>query len=132
VNPKYSFVAGRARHICEYCHAPEAVFNLPFEVEHIIPLSQGGDKHEGNLALSCRSCNLYKSDSVSAFDETSEREVGFFNPRQDVWSKHFSIDENTGEVKALTAIGRVTISSLRINSKAQLAARIQWLKLKLV
>ena len=75
MNPRYSSVASRARHVCEYCHAPEAVFNLPFEVEHIVPLSQGGDKGEDNLALSCRSCNLYKSDSVSAFDITSEDEM---------------------------------------------------------
>jgi len=84
VNPNYVLVASRARHICEYCHAPEAVFNLPFEVEHIVPISQRGGKSENNLALSCRSCNLYKSDSVSAFDEISEQKVRFFNPRQDV------------------------------------------------
>jgi hypothetical protein len=42
VNPNYPFVAARAKHICEYCHAPEAVFNLPFEVEHIIPSAHGG------------------------------------------------------------------------------------------
>ena len=131
MNPNYVLVASRARHICEYCHAPEAVFNLPFEVEHIVPISQRGGKSENNLALSCRSCNLYKSDSVSAFDEMSEQKVRFFNPRQDVWSEHFSIAENTGKIKALTSIGRVTILSLRINRKAQLAARIQWLKLKL-
>ena len=131
MNPKYVLVASRARHICEYCHAPKAVFNLPFEVEHIIPLSQRGDKSEKNLALSCRSCNLYKSDLVSAFDETSKREIRFFNPRQDVWSEHFSISENNGEIEALTAIGRVTIFSLRVNSRAQVAARVQWLKLKL-
>ncbi|MDQ3063704.1 MAG: HNH endonuclease [Acidobacteriota bacterium] len=131
MNPNYVLVASRAGHICEYCHAPEAVFNLPFEVVHIVPVSQRGGKSENNLALSCRSCNLYKSDSVSAFDEMSEQKVRFFNPRQDVWSEHFSIDENTGEIKALTPIGRVTILSLRINSKAQLVARIQWLKLKL-
>lgn len=105
MNPKYPFVSSRAKHICEYCHAPEAVFNLPFEVEHIIPLSRGGTNQENNLALSCRSCNLYKSSSVSAFDK------------------------ETGEIEALTAIGRVTIFNLQINSYAQLAARIQWLKL---
>ncbi len=89
MNPKYVLVASRARHICEYCHAPEAVFNLPFEVEHIVPLSQRGERSEKNLALSCRSCNLYKSVLVSAFDEISEQKVRFFNPRKDVWSEHF-------------------------------------------
>jgi len=40
VNPYYRAIAQRANHRCEYCKAPEVVFNFPFEVEHIIPLSQ--------------------------------------------------------------------------------------------
>jgi len=42
VNPYYRAIAQRANHRCEYCKAPEVVFNFPFEVEHIIPLSQKG------------------------------------------------------------------------------------------
>jgi hypothetical protein len=42
VNPHYPLVAERAAHRCEYCHAPEAIFNFPFEVEHIIPPLHGG------------------------------------------------------------------------------------------
>ena len=129
MNPKYSFVSSHAKHICEYCHAPEAVFNLPFEVVHIVPLSRGGTNQENNLALSCPSCNLYKSSSVSAFDKETQTEVKFFNPRKDIWTEHFSVKKETGEIEAMTATGRVTIFNLQINSYAQLAARIQWLKL---
>jgi hypothetical protein len=129
VNPHYPFVARRARHICEYCRAPEAVFNLPFEIDHIIPLSRGGDDDQNNLALSCRSCNLYKSDSVSAFDEETQTAIRFFNPRLDDWAEHFVFDRKTGEIKSITPIAEATILRLRINSKAQLAARIQWLQL---
>lgn len=39
MNPNYPPVAERAGHRCEYCHAPEAIFNVLFEVEHIIPLA---------------------------------------------------------------------------------------------
>jgi HNH endonuclease len=131
VNPNYSFVAARAKHICEYCRAPEAVFNLPFEIEHIFPLSRGGVNSPNNLALSCRSCNLYKSDSITGFDEETQIEVRLFNPREDNWSEHFTLDAKTGEIKGLTDIGRATISRLRINSKAQLAARVSWAKLGL-
>ena len=129
MNPNYPFVAARAKHICEYCHAPEAVFNLSFEVEHIIPSALGGKNRESNLALSCRSCNLYKSDSISFFDEKTKKEVRFFNPRKDVWSEHFFVDKSSGEIQGLTNIGKATISRLRINSDAQIAARFQWLKL---
>ncbi|MGB9181824.1 MAG: HNH endonuclease signature motif containing protein [Pyrinomonadaceae bacterium] len=132
MNPYYPLVSARARHACEYCHAPEIVFNLPFEVEHIMPQSRGGETTENNLALSCRSCNLYKSDYVSAVDELTQQEAELFNPRLDEWHKHFSIIEETGEIKGLSASGRVTISRLRINSKAQVEARMQWLRLGLI
>ena len=128
MNPNYPFVSARTRHICEYCHAPENVFNLAFEVEHITPQSRDGETVEINLALSCRSCNLYKSDFVTGFDELTQEEVRLFNPRLDVWSEHFSIVEESGEIKGLTAIGRATISRLRINSAMQVQARIEWIQ----
>lgn len=132
MNPHYISVSARARHVCEYCRAPEGVFNLAFEVEHIIPQSQGGEATEDNLALSCRSCNLYKSSSVSAFDKITQTEIRLFNPRADVWNEHFLISEESAEIKDLTAIGRVTVARLRINSNAQTDARKQWLKLGLL
>ncbi|HEX8491656.1 MAG TPA: HNH endonuclease signature motif containing protein [Pyrinomonadaceae bacterium] len=131
MNPHYPLVSARARHACEYCHAPEMVFNLPFEVEHITPQSLGGETREDNLALSCRSCNLYKSDYVSATDELTQSDVPLFNPRREIWSEHFSVIEETGEIKGLTASGRATIVRLRINSQAQVEARKQWIQIRL-
>ena len=68
MNQFYHLVADRAIHRCEYCHAPELVFNFPFEVEHIVPTSRGGTNAEINLALSCRSCNLRKGSRISEID----------------------------------------------------------------
>ncbi len=65
MNRHYGKVAQRAEHRCEYCCAPEVVFNLPFEVEHIVPASERGPDDESNLALACRSCNLFKSSQQS-------------------------------------------------------------------
>ncbi len=132
MNPNYSLVAARAKHICEYCRAPEAAFNLPFEVEHIIPSSVGGSDDESNLALSCRSCNLYKSSAISGFDNHAATEVRLYSPREDIWLEHFALEKTTGNIVGLTPIGKATISRLRINSAAQLTARISWLKLGLV
>jgi len=129
MNPHYPLVSARARHACEYCRAPEVVFNLPFEVEHITPQALGGESTEDNLALACRSCNLYKSAYVRALDVLTQREVGLFNPRRDVWHEHFSLGGETGEVEGLTEIGRATALRLRLNSAAQVAARKQWLRL---
>lgn len=127
MNPHYPLVSARAHHACEYCRAPEIVFNLAFEVEHITPQSRSGTATEDNLALSCRSCNLYKADFVWGLDELSQVESRLFNPRRDIWQEHFSVGEETGEIKGLTAVGRATISRLRINSQAQVSARKQWL-----
>ena len=132
MNPHYPLVSARARHVCEYCRAPEIVFNLPFEVEHITPLAHGGETIEDNLALSCRSCNLYKADCVRAVDKVSRQEADLFNPRLDVWHEHFSLVEETGEIEGSTASGRATVSRLHINSKAQVEARRQWLRLGLM
>ena len=84
MNPHYPFVSSRARHACEYCRAPEIVFNLPFEVEHITPQAQGGETIEENLALSCRSCNLYKSDYISAVDELTGQDVTWAYEHQEI------------------------------------------------
>ncbi len=132
MNPHYPLVSARARHACEYCRAPEIVFNLPFEVEHITPQSHGGETSEDNLALSCRSCNLYKSDFVWAVDEATQTEVRLFNPRSDAWSEHFLMEEETGHVVGLNEIGRATVARLKINSTAQVKARKQWLQLGLL
>ena len=64
MNRHYEVVSERSQHRCEYCRAPEAMFNFPFEVEHIVPKSKMGSGELENLALSCRGCNLYKSDSM--------------------------------------------------------------------
>ena len=88
MNRLYSVVAQRANRICEYCHAPEAVFNFDFEVDHIIPLSRGGTSELNNLALACRSCNAYKSTALLGLSE-GKAAVRLFNPRQDNWEEHF-------------------------------------------
>jgi len=50
---KYNFT-------CQYCgrKAPEVIL----EIDHKIPFSKGGKSDEDNLIVSCRDCNLGKSD----------------------------------------------------------------------
>jgi len=81
VNPRYPTVAERAGHCCEYCRAPEAIFNFPFEVEHIVPTSRGGEDQRANWALSCRACNLHKADHLEAMDPES-RMLGWRTQRR--------------------------------------------------
>lgn len=46
--------------VCQYCgkHPPETIL----EVDHIVPVSKGGDNEEYNLVTACQDCNRGKSD----------------------------------------------------------------------
>ena len=125
MNRFYSEVAERAGHRCEYCRAPEVVFNFPFEVEHIIPPCAGGENDLANLALACRSCNVFKSAVVVVRDEATGVDVRLFHPRIDEWTAHFQPNAD-GQIQPLTPTARVTIQQLRFNVPAQLAARCHW------
>lgn len=131
MNPLYFVVAERAHHRCEYCRAPESIFNVLLEVEHITPIAAGGTNDEANLALACRSCNSFKSSRGGYLDPESGQEERFYNPRQDRWEEHFSLESQSSEIIALTAIGRVTTLGLKMNSRAQLIARQFWIQLGL-
>ena len=131
MNPHYTQVALRAGHRCEYCHAPEAVFNLPLEVEHIVPVARGGEDTAANWALACRACNLYKATHVSGHDPASDAVVRLFHPREDRWADHFQVAPESGEIVGRTPVGRATVVRLGLNSEAQVAARRQWMRLGL-
>jgi hypothetical protein len=131
MNPFYTAIAERANHRCEYCQAPELVFNFPFEVEHIIPLSRQGTDDEANLALACRSCNLRKGTRISVIAPDSNTEVCLFHPRQNRWIEHFEVDPESGMVMGMTNVGRVTVENLDMNSATQVAARQLWIRLGL-
>lgn len=124
-------MALRAGRRCEYCYAPSAVFNLPLKVEHIVPVSRGGGDIATNWALACRACNLYKAAHVSGSDPMSQEVVRLFHPRMNQWEDHFQGADENGAIEGLTPIGRATVVCLGINSTAQIAARRQWMRLKL-
>jgi hypothetical protein len=131
MNPRYGRVAQRAGHRCEYCQAPEAIFNFPFEVEHVVPTGHGGTDDELNLALSCRSCNVAKSDYVDAVDPLTGDLIPLFNPRKNRWHEHFRVEALTARLSGLTPIGRATIERLQMNRQTQVTARMHWMRLKL-
>ena len=131
MNPHYAQVALQAGHRCEYCHAPEAVFIFPLEVEHIVLLSRSGDDTAANWALACRACNLYKATYLSGSDPESHMVVRLFHPREDRWEDHFQVATTSGEIVGCTPIGRATVARLEMNSMAQVVARLQWMRLGL-
>jgi hypothetical protein len=125
VNPLCTVVAARAGHRCEYCRAPEAVYNFPFEVQHFLPKSEGGLTILENLALSCHSCNVYKSANTQGVDPVTNESVRLFHPRLDNWTEHFYVNLDL-QIVGKTSIGRATIDCLRLNSPKQISSRRKW------
>ena len=130
MNPNYPVVAERGRHQCEYCHAPEVIFNVAFEVKHIIPTSRGGLDELQNLALACRICNLRKLDYIDGIDSLSQQITRLFNPRIDTWDDRFEVQkEPPFRLEGKTPIGRATVERLQMNTPVQLRARALWISL---
>lgn len=112
----------RAGHRCEYCLLPEDDAFLPHEPDHIIALKHRGETTEGNLAWTCFVCNRGKGSDLASVDETSGEVVRLFHPRTDRWDDHLTLTKD-GYLLARTAIGRVTISLLKLNRPELLAIR---------
>ncbi len=108
-------VIERAKGFCEYCQSDSAFSQDPFDIEHILPISEGGKSDLENLALACHGCNVYKSNKMTSYDDLSEESVRLFNPRTDVWKEHFAWTKDFTIIIGLTPIGRVTVSKLKMN-----------------
>ena len=118
-----SEVARRAHYCCEYCHYPEAASSTPLEVDHIIPEAKGGITTLDNLALCCRSCNLHKYVKIDAADPITGETISLFNPRDQHWREHFTLDSDTGAIQGVTPAGRATEKALVLNSPHAVATR---------
>ncbi|MGI0495574.1 HNH endonuclease [Alkalinema pantanalense CENA528] len=111
-------VSERAGGCCEYCRSQRKFSPSSFEIEHIIPISRGGDDSLENLALACGQCNNHKSNKVSAIDPASGQIVPLFHPRTMAWDEHFLWSDDTLEILPITAIGRATVTLLQTNRES--------------
>jgi hypothetical protein len=90
-------------------------------IEHILPRKHGGESIEENLALSCPECNHYKGSNISGYDNETGNLVPLFNPRTQVWSEHFRLED--GVIIPLSPEGRVTAQILRFNDPERIEER---------
>ena len=88
---------------------------MRFNVDHVMPLSLGGNDSLENLTLACFHCNRRKTNRLTALDPASEIEVAIFNPRQDSWREHFIWSVDGLLIIGVTAIGRATVATLLLN-----------------
>lgn len=121
-------LAHSGRHRCGYCLLPERLTGIPMEIDHLVPRSLGGPTEEANLWLACPACNAFKGSRVAAPDPENGRAVLLFNPREQVWSDHFAWVDGGIRVAGKTAVGRATVSALRLNRTAVVEARHAWVE----
>jgi hypothetical protein len=122
----YARVARRARHRCEYCHAPESFFPHRLSLDHIIPEAFGGPTSLANLALCCYGCQQQKLAFHVGVDPITRAPVPLFDPRRQRWSRHFRWSEDGLHLEGLTRVGRATVERLAMNHWRQVEARRRW------
>jgi hypothetical protein len=108
---------------CEYCQMPQERDDGVFEFDHIISQQHAGPTIASNLCVACFGCNHYKGPNLAGWDKATKRVVRLFHPRRHSWRRHFHWDGPT--LVGRTAIGRVTISVLKINRPLRVLLRKQ-------
>ena len=108
-------VRARARGLCEYCCFPTRFTNAAFHCEHILPREGGGKTTFDNLAWACPWCNGHKYTKTRARDLQRGHLVPLFNPRRQLWARHFTWSEDFLLIVGHTAIGRATVAALHLN-----------------
>lgn len=108
-------VIARANGRCEYCQSPADFSPQPFSIEHIHPISAGGNSDLDNLAYACQGCNNHKYAKTEGVDPVHGVKTALFHPRQDAWFTHFGWANEGLEMIGLTQKGRATIHELHLN-----------------
>lgn len=111
---------------CAYGRSP-MIIGIPMVVEHCIPLVAGGLSTLDNLCLSCYRRNEFKGPRTEGPDPSDGVLVPLFHPRRQHWQEHFVRSEDGSRLVALTACGRATIETLRLNNEWLVQARRLWM-----
>jgi 5-methylcytosine-specific restriction endonuclease McrA len=119
-------VRQRAGERCGYCRCPQHLVFGWLEIEHVVPVSQGGTSEESNLWLACRFCNTFKSDALDAIDPVSGQRLPLFDPRSQKWDDHFRWSEDGAHIVGLTPTGRATVVQLQLNYPLAVTVRKNW------
>jgi 5-methylcytosine-specific restriction endonuclease McrA len=86
------------QHRCAYCHRRD----VPFEIDHQVPRSQGGSHRASNLVLSCHDCNVAEGNQTAAEFGHREVEVQAKTPLKDAAAVNAT---RYALVRALGALG---------------------------
>lgn len=116
-------VAERAEFRCEYCLTPDSkgYSFYKHQVDHIISLKHRGTNALSNLAYACFTCNVNKGADVGSLHDETNKFIGFYNPRTDIWPEHFRL--HLFRIESLTDVGWVTAIMLQFNTPERIASR---------
>lgn len=114
-------VAKRANYRCEYCKMPQLPIQLKHEPDHILSRKHGGEDTLENLAFACFSCNRHKGTDNASYDDLTGNLTAFFNPRTQLWSAHFQMQD--AEIIGLTPEARVIVKILQLNEAGRIEQR---------
>jgi hypothetical protein len=114
-------VIERAEGYCEYCLIHQQASLYMHEVDHIIAEKHRGETVFENLCLACLECNRAKGSDFGSFDPETGEIILLYNPRQQVWDKHFRLDG--ARIIPLSPEGRVTVFMLKLNNEIRVRAR---------
>lgn len=65
---------------CQYCGAKAP--DVELQIDHVVPVSLGGDDHPSNLVASCVDCNIGKASTMPSADTVEEVAAS-----SDLWGK---------------------------------------------
>jgi hypothetical protein len=111
---------------CVYCQTTEDNSGQTMTVDHIIPVSQGGQTVFENVCRACRRCNEKKRDQVTGVDPLTGISTQLFHPHLQKWREHFVWDQPAVKLIGVTSIGRATIVALDMNNPLITFARRRW------
>jgi hypothetical protein len=111
-------VRHRAHGACEFCGITEIDAGGMLTIDHFQPHTKAGSDTLENLIYACVACNQYKQD----YWPRTETAPILWNPRQESANQHF-VEQEDGELTALTPAGVFTIQRLRLNRSQLIAAR---------
>mgnify|MGYP001374587622 CR=1 FL=1 len=111
---------------CSYCRSPSFA-GVPMVIDHIIPIILGGSSKIANLCLACYRCNEFKGARIAGIDPITQDMASLFHPRQQLWQAHFRWHSDGLLIIPLTARGRATVATLRMNNDWLQRARRIWM-----
>jgi hypothetical protein len=84
-----------------------------------------------NLCYACPVCNNAKRSQTFGRDPQTGRRVRLFDPRRQLWKRHFRWSYDGGRVVGKSVIGRATVEALEMNRPRIVQIRLLWAAMRL-